>query len=84
MNNGARKGGVASAWQIMKDTPGVEDIWQLHFAVRGGKESNAPDMFIANVDDPCEAKWLKLTAQKDRSFSISNSRNKYEKAYPKR
>lgn len=84
MNNGARKGGVASTWQSFKETPGLEDTWQLHFAVRGGKENNSPDMLIANLDDPCEGKWLKLTAQKDRSFTVSNTRNKYEKVYPKR
>jgi competence protein ComEC len=84
MNNGARKGGVASAWQIMKQSEGLEDIWQLHFAVRGGKENNSPDMLIANVDEVCEGKWLKLTAQKDRSFTIYNARNKYEKGYAKR
>lgn len=84
MNNGARKGGVASTWQNLKGTPGLEDIWQLHFAVRGGAENNSPDMVIANLNEPCEGKWIKLTAQKDRSFTVSNSRNKYEKAYPKR
>jgi competence protein ComEC len=84
MNNGARKGGVASAWQIMKQSAGLEDIWQLHFAVRGGAENNSPDMLIANLNEPCEGKWLKLTAQKDRSFTVVNTRNKYEKAYAKR
>ena len=32
MNNGARKGGSPDAWQIVKDSPGLEDLWQLHYA----------------------------------------------------
>jgi hypothetical protein len=82
MNNGPRKGGAPSAWKIVREAPGLEDLWQLHFAVAGGKENNTADMFIANVDEVCEGKWLKLTAQEDGSFTVENRRNKYRKAYP--
>jgi len=81
MNNGARKGRSPDAWQIIRKSPGLIDIWQLHYAVAGGKDNNAPDTFIANVDDPCEGKWIKLTAQQDGTFTVFNSRNKYEKTY---
>ena len=84
MNTGARKGGAPSAWQIIHDTPGLQDLWQLHFAVAGGKEHNVADPFIANVDEVCEGKGLRLTAMKDGSFTIYNQRTKFEKAYPKR
>jgi hypothetical protein len=83
MNNGARKGGVPAIWQTIHDTPGVQDLWQVHFSIAGGKERNSADMFVANLDEVCEGKGLKLTAQKDGSFTISNSRNKYEKSYKK-
>jgi len=81
MNNGARKGGAPAIWQTIRDTPSVQDLWQLHFAIAGGKEHNSADMFIANVDEICEGKWLKLTAQKDGAFTVNNSRNRYEKSY---
>lgn len=81
MNNGARKGGNPDAWQIVKDSPGLEDLWQLHYAMAGGKEHNAPDTFIANVDEFCEGKYLELTAQSNGSFTVLNSRNKFSKAY---
>lgn len=81
MNNGARKGGSPSAWQIVKDSPGLEDLWQLHYSMEGGKEHNAPDSFIANVDEHCEGKSIVLTAKPDGSFTVFNSRNKFEKAY---
>ncbi len=81
MNNGAKKGGSPSAWQIIRSSPGLQDIWQLHFAVAGAKENNAPDPFIANVDEACEGKYLRLTVQPDGTYTVYNSRNKYTKTY---
>jgi len=81
MNNGARKGGSPAAWQIVKNSPGLEDIWQLHYSMEGGKEHNAPDSFIANVDEHCEGLGLELEAKQDGSFTIINARNKFQKAY---
>ncbi len=49
--------------------------------MEGGKESNVPDTFIANVDEHCEGDYLKLTAQADGSFTVWNSRNKFQKVY---
>ena len=81
MNNGARKGGSPDAWQIVKNSPGLEDIWQLHYAMAGGKEHNAPDTFIANVDEHCQGDYLKLTAKPDGSFVVVNARNRFAKVY---
>src|SRR5436190_666219 len=33
MNNGARKGGSPAAWQVVRSSPALEDLWQLHYAV---------------------------------------------------
>jgi beta-lactamase superfamily II metal-dependent hydrolase len=81
MNDGAKKGGTPEAWQAIHDAPGTPDIWQLHYAVAAGKEHNSADPFIANVDEICEGKWIRVDAQKDGSFKLYNSRNKYEKGY---
>jgi len=81
MNNGAKKGGSPEIWQTIHDTPGLQDLWQLHFAVAGGKDHNSADPFLANLDEICEGKWIRVDAQKDGSFKLYNSRNKYEKAY---
>jgi competence protein ComEC len=82
-DDGAKKGGSVEVWKTLKETPGLQDTWQVHFAVDGGKENNAADPFIANVDENCEGKWLKITAMKDGTFTIENSRNKYQKTYGK-
>jgi len=81
MNNGARKGGSPEAWQIIHDSPGLLDLWQLHFSIAGGKQHNSSDTVIANLDEACEGKWLRLNAQSDGSFTVSNSRNKFERTY---
>jgi competence protein ComEC len=82
MNNGARDG--PKGWKKVNGSPGLEDLWQLHFAVAGGQDANAPDTLIANVDEPCEGKYLKLSAEPDGTFTIFNSRNKYTKTYSAR
>jgi beta-lactamase superfamily II metal-dependent hydrolase len=84
MNNGPRKGGDAATWQTIRDTRGVLDIWQLHYAMGADKQHNAPDTFIANIDEKCEAKWIQVSVQKDGTFLVENSRNKFHKTYTKR
>ena len=81
MNNGARKGASPDAWQIVRDSPGLEDLWQLHYAMAGGKEHNVPDSFIANVDEHGTGQYIKLTAEGNGSFTVWNQRNKFEKIY---
>lgn len=51
MQNGTRKGGAVQAFEIMRSSPGLEDIWQLHWSYAAGIEHNSPGLFIANVDD---------------------------------
>jgi competence protein ComEC len=81
MNNGARKGGSAEAWQTIHNSPGLQDLWQIHYAIAGGRENNVPDTFIANVDEQCEGKYIKLSAQPDGTFTVTNSRNNFSKTY---
>jgi competence protein ComEC len=81
MNNGPHKGGSPDAWQIVKDSPGLEDLWQLHYAIDGGKEHNVPDSLIANVDEHCMGQYIKLMAEGNGSFTVWNQRNKFEKVY---
>jgi beta-lactamase superfamily II metal-dependent hydrolase len=52
MQNGTRKGGAVAALEIMRRSPGLEDIWQLHWSYNAGIEHNPPGVFIANIDDP--------------------------------
>jgi competence protein ComEC len=107
MNNGTRKGGEPDSMQVLHSSPGLEDLWQLHFSQLSGQEYTVPGMFIANLlDDPSTtmpvapiaapqpgpnappppahngpAHWIKVTAQKDGSFTVTNTRNGFAKTY---
>ncbi len=52
MHNGTRKGGALPVYQVLHTSPGLEDIWQLHWAYAGGLENNTPGIYIANIEDP--------------------------------
>ena len=80
MNNGAHKGGSPEAWQTVHDSPGLEDLWQLHYAVDSDKAHNSRENLIANVND-AEGNYLKVVARPDGSFTVTNSRNKFQKSY---
>src|SRR5580692_8309237 len=51
MNNGTRKGGDPEVMKTVHSSPGLEDLWQLHFSLLSGQEYTVPGMFIANTID---------------------------------
>jgi competence protein ComEC len=51
MNNGTRKGGQPEVMRTLHSSPGLEDLWQMHFSQLSGQEYTVPGMFIANVLD---------------------------------
>jgi beta-lactamase superfamily II metal-dependent hydrolase len=53
INNGTRKGGQPDVMKIIQSSPGLENLWQIHFSLLSGQEYTMPGMFIANLtDDP--------------------------------
>ena len=52
MHNSTRKGGAIQTMEVLHSSPGLEDIWQLHWAYAAGLEQNSPGLFIANLEDP--------------------------------
>ncbi len=74
MDNGAKKGGTPSTWDIIHSTPNLEGFWQLHFSDEGGAAHNVAADFIANPPGPDSGHYLKLSAAPDGSFDVFNSR----------
>jgi len=72
------------AWQTVRRSPGLEDIWQTHYQAQGGPRNNAPEQFIAcyNAATPQGGDWIKASAQQDGSFTVVNKRNGFTKTYP--
>jgi competence protein ComEC len=107
VNNGTRKGATPEAMRTVFSSPGMEDVWQIHFSLLGGQEYTVPGMFIANlIDTPPTAMpvapmapptpgpgtppppahdgpafWIKISAQPDGTFTVTNARNKFSKTY---
>jgi beta-lactamase superfamily II metal-dependent hydrolase len=101
INNGPRKGDSVETWDTLKKTRTLEDIWQLHYSVKrpasvnsdeksepGGPDLNAPEQFIANLDETTPthspAYSLKVSVRPDGSFVVTNARNGYSKEYKAR
>src|SRR5438552_317842 len=83
MNNGAHKGGSPDAWETIRSSPGLQDLWQLHYAMDSDKAHNVAESFIANVDEKCAGKYTQVTAEQNGTFTVLNSRNGYTKTYSK-
>jgi beta-lactamase superfamily II metal-dependent hydrolase len=107
MNNGTRKGGQPDAMKVIYSSPGLEDLWQIHFSQLSGQEYTVPGLFIANLlDEPSAtmpvnpivapppgpmtppapahngpAYWIKVSAQQDGTFTVTNQRNQFTKTY---
>jgi len=81
MDNGAKKGGSPSVWDIIEKSPGLENLWQLHFSDEGGAAHNVPAEFIANLDGPEAGNYLKVLAWPDGSFNVFNSRTHLTNEY---
>ena len=107
MNDGTRKGGDPEVMKTVHSSPGLEDLWQMHFSVLSGQEYTVPGMFIANTIDDAPATlpvapvpapppgpnappapvhngtayWIKVSAQQDGSFTVTNTRNGFSKMY---
>jgi beta-lactamase superfamily II metal-dependent hydrolase len=107
MNNGTRKGGQPDVMKTLHSSPGLEDLWQMHFSELSGQEYTVPGMFIANLLDEPPATMpvapmapaqpgpgappaplhngaayrIKVAAQADGSFTVTNGRNGFSKTY---
>src|SRR5580765_3042581 len=107
MNNGTRKGGQPDAMRVLHSSPGLEDLWQVHFSLLSGQEYTVPGLFISNTTDESpaslptapitapppgpgappppahngQAYWIKVSAQPDGTFTVTNARNEFSKTY---
>lgn len=83
MNNGSRKGGSASFFEILRKSPGIEDIWQVHHS-ETARELNSEEKLIANLEPSREcqgAHWIKVTVAPGGKYTMLNSRNGFAKSY---
>jgi competence protein ComEC len=81
MNNALNKGGDSPTLAVLKGAGA--DLWQLHTSkLPATPAENAAETFIANVGEADPGHWIKVSAQRDGSFVVTNGRTKFSKAYP--
>jgi competence protein ComEC len=80
IDNSPTKGGAPETFSALHHLAGLEAVWQLHRSARQGAE-NFADEYVANPDGPDEGHWLKVTASRDGSFNVVNSRNGASQTY---
>jgi beta-lactamase superfamily II metal-dependent hydrolase len=81
MDNGAHKGASPDAWETVHSSPGLEGLWQLHYAADSGKDHNVAEPQIANLEDGTDGNGLEVTVRSDGSFEVVNARNGVKKEY---
>jgi competence protein ComEC len=60
IDNGARKGGTAAVYKLLRATPSIKDIFQLHRNVATTPADNAPPELTANDDEACSGESIRL------------------------
>jgi competence protein ComEC len=78
VNNGATKGGAPELLGMLQDLK--IDGWQLHRSTNPASR-NADAARIANLDETT-ANWIRLNANEDGSFAVTNGRTKQSIRYP--
>ena len=81
MDNGAKKGGSIPVLDTVRKAPGIEALWQLHYSDEGGAAHNTKSEYIANLDGPDAGHDIEITANRDGSFTVHNSRTGMDKDY---
>ena len=84
VNNGARKGLAANAYETIAKIQGIEGIWQIHRSVATDDAHNTAPQMIANVDEVSDGHWIKAVVTKDGKFTLTNGRGDFSKTYTAR
>jgi competence protein ComEC len=82
MDNEAKKGGSPSVWDTIQKSPGLQDLWQLHYSEEGGPAHNVNAARIANPQGPDRGNYLKVTAFPNGQLDVFNARTGAVKKYP--
>ncbi len=73
MNNGPTKGCGVETFATLKSLPSIKALYQVHRNVRpDGSTNNTDKEHIANLDEKCEAHYIKMSVSPDgKSYTIS-------------
>jgi beta-lactamase superfamily II metal-dependent hydrolase len=80
MDNGARKIGAVAAMKTLKDAPGLQALYLLHWSANAPND-NPPNEFIANLQDSPDGKFIKISAEDTGIITVTNARTGESKIY---
>jgi len=71
-NNGTTKGCEPDVFAALQAEPSVEAIYQMHRNLRLDSQNNTADEYIANLDEKCQANFIKLSVDPTaREYTVS-------------
>ena len=83
-DNGPTHGGTPEVFRIIESSQGLEDYWQMNYSPAGGEKANVAPDFIANLEGSPDGKWIEVSAARDGTFTVTNTRNNFSKTYAPR
>lgn len=60
-----KKGASPKVFAVLKATPSIRDVYQLHRNVETTAADNAPAPFVANDDESCKGAWIRMSVEPD-------------------
>jgi beta-lactamase superfamily II metal-dependent hydrolase len=86
VNDGPRKGLEGNTFEVISKISGIEDIWQVHRALKNDAAHNTQEPLTANLEETadCKGRWIKASITSDGKFTLTNSRNQFSKSYAAR
>lgn len=83
MNNGVTKGCLPEVFANLKACTSIQSMYQMHKNLRpDGSVNNAPDEYIANHKEQCEANFIKLSVDESGAeYTISIPANQHSKTF---
>jgi len=74
-DNVPNHGGSADVFHIIEAAPGLEDFWQLSYSPNAGEHNNVAANFLGNAPGSPGGKWIKVTMDKDGTFTVTGDIN---------
>ena len=74
MNNAATKGGSPQVIDEVLKAPGLETLWQLHFAEKAGAEHNTAAEYIANPQGADPGNYFRPDCESQRQLHVCITR----------
>jgi len=80
-DNPTSHGATPDVFGIVESSPGLEDYWQMNYQPAGGDKANVKPDFIANLEGRPGGNAIKVSVEKDGTFTVTNTRNGFSKTY---